>query len=107
MLARSEGTRCGDRGCLIVVKRCGSALGDRDARGAQEVAGRAIAVPRVLTDQPGPVLLDWHLAEALRGECRARPQPPVSASTHRRSQCHPVAAPDGFSGFPSHPRVGR
>src|SRR5450756_405923 len=41
MLARSDGTRCADPGCLIVVKRRGSASGDRGARGAQEVAGGA------------------------------------------------------------------
>jgi len=33
----------------------------------ERFAGRVITVPRTLTDQPNPELLDWHAAEVFRG----------------------------------------
>ena len=33
----------------------------------ERFAGRAITVPRTLTDQPDPELLDWHAAECSGG----------------------------------------
>ena len=38
-----------------------------NGREYERFAGRAIAVPRTLIDQPDPELLDWHAAEVFRG----------------------------------------
>jgi len=38
-----------------------------NGREYEHFAGRAIAVPRTLTDQPDPELLDWHAADVFRG----------------------------------------
>jgi putative restriction endonuclease len=38
-----------------------------NGREYERFAGRTITVPRTLTDQPDPELLDWHAAEVFRG----------------------------------------
>ena len=38
-----------------------------NGREYERFAGRAITVPSVLADQPGPELLEWHAAEVFRG----------------------------------------
>jgi hypothetical protein len=38
-----------------------------NGREYERFAGRAITVPRALTDQPDPELLDWHAMEVFRG----------------------------------------
>ena len=38
-----------------------------NGREYERFAGRNITVPRVLTEQADPELLDWHAAEVFRG----------------------------------------
>ena len=73
LLLRADIHRLYDAGYVTVTPdyrfRVSHDLADdfHNGREYERFAGRAIAVPRTLIDQPDPELLDWHAAEVFRG----------------------------------------
>jgi len=73
LLLRADIHRLYDAGYVTVTPdyrfRVSHDLADdfHNGREYERVAGRAIAVPRTLIDQPDPELLDWHAAEMFHG----------------------------------------